>query len=184
MQRISKEDAWLQKIKEEDKIAFAAPRGNLNAEQNKSSLDANALKQNDTDRAAVASHQRGVTIGWLVKWTRTHQCWNMPTWMVRRKFVMDATAELRCRYVDLPEMQASGAVGPASTFISHCWGAGWGTLVAAVADGADPNRRVWIDVFAVRQWPGNAADLGFKGVIQRCTSFVLVCENLSFIRGP
>ena len=32
------------------------------------------------------------------------------------------------------------------SFGSHCWGAEWGLLVAALADGADPNRRVWIDV--------------------------------------
>lgn len=183
MQRVAKEDAWLQKIKEEDKTAFAASPADSTTEQNKQSLHVHALKNTYADRAAAASHQRGVTIQWLVKWTQTHDCWDMPTWMVKRKFVMDATAALRCRYVDLPEMQTSGAVGPANTFVSHCWGAQWGTLVAAVAEGADPNRRVWIDVFAVRQWPGSTADLDFKGVIQRCTSFVLVCEHLASVSG-
>ena len=59
----------------------------------------------------------------------------------------------RCRFVDLPEVRAKGCVGEADSFGSHCWGATWGHLVASLADEADPNRRVWIDVFAVRQWP-------------------------------
>ena len=50
-------------------------------------------------------------------------------------------------------MRAKGCVGEADSFGSHCWGATWGQLVASLADQADPNRRVWIDVFAVRQWP-------------------------------
>ena len=59
----------------------------------------------------------------------------------------------RCRFVDLPEVRAKGCVGEADSFGSHCWGATWGHLVASLADQADPNRRVWIDIFAVRQWP-------------------------------
>ena len=59
----------------------------------------------------------------------------------------------RCRFVDLPEVRAKGCVGEADSFGSHCWGATWGQLVASLADQADPNRRVWIDIFAVRQWP-------------------------------
>ena len=30
-------------------------------------------------------------------------------------------------------------------------------MVAALADHSNPKRRVWVDVLAVRQWPGNAA---------------------------
>ena len=52
-----------------------------------------------------------------------------------------------------------------------------------LADGADPERRVWVDVFAVRQWPGNAADLCFDLVVQQCTSFVIVCGMLETFRG-
>ena len=36
--------------------------------------------------------------------------------------------------------------------------------------------QVWIDVFAVRQWPGNAADLDFRGVIAGCRA-LLVCVS-------
>ena len=68
-------------------------------------------------------------------------------------------------------------MGATVTFASHTWGAAWGTLVAALADGgADRNRRVWVDIFAIRQWPGNGADLAFEGVIARCASFAIVCQ--------
>lgn len=47
--------------------------------------------------------------------------------------------------------------------------------MSAVSDGADGARRVWIDIFAVRQWPGNVADLAFEGVVSRIPSFLLCC---------
>ena len=40
--------------------------------------------------------------------------------------------------------------------------------------GADTRRVVWIDVFAVRQWPGNGADLDFRGVLEGCVAAVVV----------
>ena len=101
-----------------------------------------------------------------------------------RDIIKPATAATRCRYVDLPEVRASGAVGAAVTFVSHTWGAKWGTLVSALADGgADRNRRVWVDVFAVRQWGGNGADLAFEGVIARCSSFAVVCQAALLCEG-
>ena len=50
---------------------------------------------------------------------------------------------------------------PATVFMSHCWGAVWGDVVLAACHGARFGRVVWIDLFAVRQWPGNKADLDF-----------------------
>ena len=120
------------------------------------------------DAAADASWRRGVSIEFLVAFTNAHGCWDARTDEVVRDVIRPATAAARCRYVDLPAVAAAAAVGPAATFVCHCWGAQWGTLVAALADGAaDRSRRVWIDVFAVRQWPGNGADLDFRGVIGR-----------------
>jgi ankyrin repeat protein len=136
-------------------------------------------KQDDSSTVIEdTSHLRGVKIGWLVEWTNTHQCWNMPTWKVRREFIIPETAFSRCRYTELPCMMEEGIVGPAATFISHTWGANFGDLVAAVSDGADRNRYVWIDIFAVRQWPSSIPDLDFAGTIRRCQSFVLVCSSL------
>ena len=74
--------------------------------------------------------------------------------------------------------------------------------MAALTDHADLERRVWIDCFAVRQWPGSArrprrrtpppaaharadfcaapsadaADLCFDKVVRQCTSFVIACQ--------
>ena len=129
------------------------------------------------DAAADASWRRGVSIEFLVAFTNAHGCWDARTDEVVRDVIRPATAAARCRYVDLPAVAAAAAVGPAATFVCHCWGAQWGTLVAALADGAaDRSRRVWIDVFAVRQWPGAAADANFDGVILRCASLAFVHE--------
>ena len=86
-----------------------------------------------------------------------------------RDIIKPMTAMTRCRFAELPEfrdivgaaqarrrplwpllpsVQRSSPIPPSppQSFGSHCWGAEWGLLVAALADGADPNRRVWIDV--------------------------------------
>jgi hypothetical protein len=72
--------------------------------------------------------------------------------------------------------QDYGVVGAAKTFVSHAWGAKWGDLVAAVSETTE---RVWIDIFAVRQWPGNnpRAELDFASTIKNCSSFLLVCST-------
>ena len=62
--------------------------------------------------------------------------------------------------------------------LADCWSGTWGSLVTAAAAGAPPGRRVWVDLFAVRQWSGNAADLDFVGVIRRCKAVLLVAEAL------
>jgi hypothetical protein len=127
------------------------------------------------------SQQRGVTIAWLIQFTNEHNCWDMPTWQVRREFVLPVTASSRCRFVELPRFmpgdQDYGVVGAAKTFVSHAWGAKWGDLVAAVSETTE---RVWIDIFAVRQWPSNNphGELDFASTIQECSSFLLVCSEL------
>ena len=39
--------------------------------------------------------------------------------------------------------------------------------------GARFGRVVWIDLFAVRQWPGNDADIDFRNVINKCQAFIV-----------
>ncbi|KAK3245715.1 hypothetical protein CYMTET_44735 [Cymbomonas tetramitiformis] len=159
--RVSEENEYLRIVEEQDALRFG--------------VGATAV-----ECSADASHgSRGVTIDWLLRWTDAHGCWDWPTWQVVRFIVRPATRSNHCRYVELPEIATSkGVLGPADTFVSHCWGAPWGDLVGAVSDAASPQRRVWVDAFAVRQWPGNAADLDFRGVVRRCSSFVLVCTSL------
>ena len=78
----------------------------------------------------------------------------------------------RCRYVEIEEH--ASIAGAAQVFVSHAWGSRWGNLVQALGEILKGETRVWIDLFAVRQWPGNAADLDFTGVVKRCQSLVVV----------
>ena len=124
------------------------------------------------------SQLRGLPIWWIVDWTIENNCWNYPTWKVRRNIIVPATHLSRCRYVELPHLVITGFVGPATTYVSHSWQACWGDLVAALCDGdADRNRRVWIDLFAVRQWPSNQPDMDVEATIAECISFMLVFPN-------
>ena len=59
------------------------------------------------------------------------------------------------------------------SYVSHSWDASFGMLVAALADHADLNRVVWIDIFSINQWPSFAADESYMS---------MVCPNIdSFI---
>ena len=63
-------------------------------------------------------------------------------------------------------------------FCCHAWAARWGDFVAANCIGSHKDRFVWMDVFAVRQWPGNAMDLDFVGVVERCKGFIFAQTTL------
>jgi len=139
-------------------------------------LAAMAQDGDDPEDNADRCWQRGVGVKFLVAFSFAHDCWAWPTWQVVRDIIGPATQRDRCRYADLPECCAHA--GPATVFASHCWGAPWGDLMAAVCCGARQDRRVWLDVFAVRQWPGNSADLDFRGVIRRCPGFLLASTSL------
>lgn len=97
----------------------------------------------------------------------------MTAWTIRKNIILPETGPTRCRYVDLEKMKQSNVVGQASTYVSYSWSAPWGAMVTAVSSGADLDRRIWCDLFAVRQWPGNTADLNFRQIIPKCSSFVL-----------
>ena len=121
------------------------------------------------DAHADMLHRRGVSTAFLVLLTTTCDLWEWKTWEVVQFLVKPATERLtkgkrRC-FADIPGLEAF--FGPATVFASHCWGGRWGDLVVAMCSGASTQRMVWIDIFAVRQWPGNGADLDFRGVIQR-----------------
>ncbi len=122
---------------------------------------------------------RGVSIRFIMDFTTKNNLWDLTTREVRRKFIMPATKELRCRYVELPHMVGTTNTGKAVSFVSHTWGAKFGDLVAALCDGnADLDRIVWVDIFAVRQWPSLRPDLDFSSTVKQCNSFVIVCSSL------
>lgn len=137
----------------------------------------------DTRKSALRPHAERIhalamPVNFLLAFTHDHDCWDWPTWRVVRDIIVPATSETRCRYGELPGV--IDCVGPANVFASHCWGSDFGDLVGAVCHGARSDRRVWIDIFAVRQWPGNVADLDFRGVIQRCHAFIVSVSPLPF----
>jgi hypothetical protein len=117
-------------------------------------------------------HARGVRVDWLLALTFALNLWDWKTSQVVKFLVKPATEHNgRCRFADLPFVQPF--TGPATVFMSHCWGGRWGDLVAAACSGARFERVVWLDVFAVRQWPGNVLDLDFRGIINRCAAVVV-----------
>ena len=124
----------------------------------------------DESHAALV-HRCGVSIEWLVNFTQHHDCWDWPTWKVNRCIIKPATQHARCRYAHLPKVQKYA--GPADVFVSHCWGAPFGDLVMAALVGAREGRRVWVDIFAVRQWCGREADLCFESIVKLCRAVIV-----------
>ena len=128
--------------------------------------------QLDKEQHAAFLHEKGMHIDALIEFAYQHECWMWPTWRVVRDIIVPTTRERgRCRYGELPEIKE--CFGPATVFMSHCWGSKFGDLVGASCHGACYDRIVWIDIFAVRQWPGNIADLDFRGVIGKCKALVV-----------
>ena len=120
---------------------------------------------------------RGVRVDWLLSLTWQLDIWHLKTWEVVNYLVKPATEDhMRCRFSDLPSVKPF--TGSATVFMSHCWGGKWGDLVAAACYGASWQRIVWIDIFAVRQWPGNSADLDFRGVIKKCTAVIVAATPI------
>ena len=127
---------------------------------------------------SIDTVNRGVSIKFLLEFTKKHNCWDWQTRRVRNEIILPATHSQHCRYVELDSMQNKNIVGKAVTFVSHTWGGKWGDLVAAVCENADPSRFVWVDIFAIRQWPSTFPDLDFRGTIRLCSSFLIVCSSL------
>eukprot|EP01036_Dinobryon_divergens_P030276 gene30276-39496_t len=130
------------------------------------------------------SAMRGLTIGFVLLLCEKFDLWKWTTRDVLYKFVVPLTSEKRCRFVDLPMFKLSGAevVGLADTFISHCNMAPFGAMVAGVSDGGvNLQRKIWIDIFAVRQWPSTKHDLHFETVIGKCKSCVVICPSLPLV---
>ena len=40
---------------------------------------------------------------------------------------------------------------------------------------------VWVDIFAVRQWPGNVADLAFEPVVRDTETLLLVAAHIDSV---
>ena len=121
-------------------------------------------------------HGKGVRIKFLLLLTYELNLWDWTTADVVRFVVKPATERHgRCRFADLDSVKAF--TGPANTFISHAWAGKWGTLVAAACQAAHEDSVVWVDVFAVRQWPGNDRDRNnCLGVMDRCDATIVAVD--------
>ena len=129
---------------------------------------------------AVSRHlQRGVRMSWLQTWTEQHGAWELPTWRVVQDIIIPETSASQDTYCSLPV--AATGVGPARVFVSHAWGAPWGSLVSSLAVSVPPETYVWVDVFAVTQHAGvrQQADLlALKDVVEGADVLLLVvCLN-------
>jgi hypothetical protein len=128
---------------------------------------------------SIRSHASAIRLDALVAIAFDHNCWDWPTWRVVRDLIQPATKKTRCRFCELPEMKHF--VGPADVFASHCWSTPFGDLIGALCHGARMNRYVWIDIFAVRQWAGNIADIDFRPIIRKSKAVIVsfsYCEHL------
>ena len=133
-----------------------------------------SLGDKDTSSPQDGIH-RGISIKFLVEFCKHFNLWDMSTRDVRRKYIIPLTCHGRCRFVDLLDVLSTNIVGRAATFISHSWDSKFGDLVSAFSDAADGNRKVWIDICGVRQWPSTKSDLSFDQVIPQCSALLLYC---------
>lgn len=82
---------------------------------------------------AEALRCRGVRADWLLAITFELDLWDWKTWEVISFIVKPATETSgRCRFADLPFVKPF--TGPATVFMSHCWGGLWGDLVSRVVE--------------------------------------------------
>jgi hypothetical protein len=174
--RLAEEERCAKVAQEEDTRKAAALVQESAASSSETKLGIPRLKE----AHAVRIHGLAMRVDALIKFAYDHNCWDWSTWRVVRDIIVPATRETRCRYAELPRF--GQYVGPADVFLSHCWGAKFGDLVGAACHGARTDRCVWIDIFAVRQWPGNAADLDFRGVIERCKAVVVSCSPVEGLK--
>jgi hypothetical protein len=138
-----------------------------------------AAKAEDASRSlgkeahGILLHSFALRVDFIVALTFALNLWKWKTWEVVQFLVKPATEAHggRCRFAELPCVKPF--TGPATVFLSHAWNGNWGDAVAAACQGARMDRFVWIDIAAVRQWPGNEADLDFRAVVRRSRALVV-----------
>ena len=114
-----------------------------------------SIQKDDDDDSTPGerSSRRGVSIRFLYDFTLQRNCWHLTAAEVIATIIKPETETTRCRYVELDHVR--NYVGAAHTFISYAQRTLWKDLVAAVCHGLSEDewdRRIWLDVFAVRQW--------------------------------
>ena len=129
---------------------------------------------------------RAVRVRWLkalLKDLETkfgHTASSMTTADVAARLVQPATAGTRGRYVDVLEASDAGLV---NVFVCHPWAMVFAELVSCILSVVHEDTYVWLDIFAVRQWPGNTVDRDVSKVISAASSLLLCSpHNESVVR--
>ena len=105
--RLQQESAHASRIEAVDVAKFGGDAGVANP-------NPDALAK---EAAAAASHRRGISVRFLVRWALAHGCFDWPTWRVKEEIIQPATEATRCRYTELPELVGTTSVGPADVFV-------------------------------------------------------------------
>ena len=144
-------------------------------------------------------HARGLPAKCLREFVQKYpKALSMTTGEVVGEIIKKETASKLCRFCDLDEF--SGVVGDAEIFVSHCWGANFGDLIAGILNVCEDETMVWLDIFAVFQHRVDVhevlhdstvarqqgPDLSFEGVIDKVRCFLLVMtpsKDLEEIKG-
>jgi ankyrin repeat protein len=176
-ERVATEEQEAKRVKDEDLLSVGKEISEDNVDHVNERREARAANAECILDPAREMHAErlmglGIRISALIAFAYAHNCWDWTTANVVRDIIKPVTREHdRCRYGDIPDLKA--CFGRATVFMSHCWGATFGDLIGAACHGARTDRIVWIDIFAVRQWPGNVADLDFRGVLGKCGALVV-----------
>jgi len=166
-------------------------------------------------RQSQLSFRRGVRVDWLVDWTNENDCWDYTTTRVRDDIVLKQTSKnKKCCFVDMPIFRSAREagqvrlfffffflnitiivnlnsfpkhqIGPSEVFAVHSRGAKWGDLVSAAADCVPWETRIWVDIFAMRQWEDDDDVKSLncvRDVLCRCKT-VLVSWSSDMNLGP
>eukprot|EP01036_Dinobryon_divergens_P028163 gene28163-37063_t len=127
--------------------------------------------RNINDSDVVDAMHRGVSIAFLVEFCKAFNLWDVSIIEVQRNFIRPMTGDTHCRFVDLPIMKGNKE---------------FGDLVTSISDGADPKRKVWLDLLAFRQWQWCMANyfITIEYVIPRCPSFLVFCPDPAELSSP
>ena len=154
-----------------------------------------ATERGDAERAAAAAAEAldaaegaggtaaahlAVRLAWLEGFVRSLPRRGMTTAEVVAEVIKPKTEARRCRYAELPDVGRAN-VGRVNAFMSHTWGAPFELLLAQARHVLEPDDFVWIDIFAVRQWAGNVADLDFRPVVAAADAFVLCAAHVQSV---
>ena len=103
--------------------------------------------------------RRGVRVGFLKSWFLLNRS-KLPPKATTTQVVLLLVKPMTCRTRGrLVELFPAEHVGGATVFASHTWGAPFADLMAGVSHVLHDDDFVWIDILAVRQWPGFVASV-------------------------